>query len=282
MNASPRTVTLVYFSQTGNTRRVAEEMAEALRSGGNKVSTLPMKDVQQADLEGCDVLGMGAPCFESQAPTPVKDFLQAWPLLHGKPAFVFATAGGAPGRVLHDLAAGLQKKGAVILGGFMCRGMVHHPAPCLTGRMPARPNREDLERARSFALAVDRHLRSGASGAMAEGRKDALIPNRGFYDLVSFIAKPFLLRILLPGPRPDHSQCIQCGSCMKECPVQSIDLKPYPVADSKCIRCYHCLNTCPQKALNVSWQFGNLVIFSLYNTLFFRLFGDLEPGERIY
>lgn len=64
--------------------------------------------------------------------------------------------------------------------------------------------------------------------------------------------------------------------------MQSIDLKPYPVADTKCIRCYHCLNTCPQKALNVSWQYGNLVILSLYNTLFFRFFGDLEPGERIY
>ncbi len=76
--------------------------------------------------------------------------------------------------------------------------------------------------------------------------------------MVSFIAKPFLLRILLPRPHPDHSRCTQCGSCMEGCPMQSIDLKPYPVADTKCIRCYHCLNACPQKALNVSWQYGNL------------------------
>ncbi len=62
----------------------------------------------------------------------------------------------------------------------MCRGMVHHPASCLTGRMPGRPDREDLERARSFALAVDRHLEDGASMPMAEGIKDAITPKWGF------------------------------------------------------------------------------------------------------
>ena len=211
---------LVYFSQTGNTRKVAESMAEAFRDKGHTVRTLSMKEAQPADILSCDVLGMGTPCFESQAPTPVKDFLTALPPLYGKPAFVFATSGGSPGRVLYDLAHIIQGKGASVLAGFMGRGTVHHPAPCLIGRMPGRPSHEDLERAHSFAQAVDRQLQAGGTSVIHEGGKDPLSLNWGFYDLVALIAKPFLLRILLPKPKIDQTLCNQCGICADECPMQ--------------------------------------------------------------
>ena len=275
-------ILLVYFSQTGNTRKVAETMAEAFRDKGHTVRTLSMKEAQPADILSCDVLGMGTPCFESQAPTPVKDFLLALPPLYGKSAFVFATSGGSTGRVLYDLTCIIQSKGAAVMGGFLVHGTVHHPAPCLIGRMPGRPNQEDLGRAHSFALAVDRHLQAGSSGVMLEGKKGALKLNWGFYDLVALIAQPFLLRILLPKPKIDQTLCNQCRICARECPMQCITLNPYPVLDGRCIRCYHCQNICPQNAISSSWLVGNIVIFSLYNTLFARLFGDVEPGERIY
>lgn len=282
MKHSPMNIVLVHFSQTGNTEKLSEAFAGAFRGNGHTVRVLSLKDARPPDFLNCDMLGFGAPCFESQAPTPVKEFLRTLPQLPGKPAFVFATSGGAPGRVLYDLSSGLEKKGAAVIGGYLSRGMVHHPAPCLTGRMPDRPDENDLERARSFALAVDRHLKTGSSFPPAEGKKNVLKPGWGFYDLISLIARPFLLRILLPKPKPDRSLCNQCGVCSQECPVRCIARGPYPVLSRECIRCYRCMNACPLKALNVSWQFGNLVIFMLYNTLFIRIFGDLEPGERIY
>jgi len=275
-------ITIVYFSQTGQTRKVAEAMAAGLRKKKNTVHVLDMRKVMPADIKDCDVLGVGTPCFESQAPAPVKTWMRTWPALHGKPAFVFATAGGAPGNVLYALTKALRSKGAKVIGGFMSRGMVHHPAPCLIGRLPKRPNREDLAQAQTFALAVARHIQSGNAGTMPESRPDALKPTWGFFQLVGLIAKPFLLRILLPKPQLDQSRCNQCQLCAKECPVQSIKLEPYPVWDGRCIRCYHCQNVCPKKALNESWWYGNLVILSLYNTIFARLFGDLKSGESIY
>ena len=275
-------IAVVYFSQTGQTLKVAEAMAAGLREKKHNVKVLAMQKLKPADIKNCDLLGVGSPCFESQAPAAVLTWLMSWPSLNGKPAFVFATAGGAPGRVLYDLTRTLRGKGAKVIGGFMGRGMVHHPAPCLTGRLPNRPNQEDLAQARTFALAVDRHLQSGNTGTMPESRPDALKPTWGFFQLIGLIAKPFLLRILLPKPKLDESQCNQCKICVKECPVKSITLKPYPVLDGHCIRCYHCQNVCPQKALNESWWYGNLVILSLYNTIFARLFGDLKPGESIY
>lgn len=275
-------IAIVYFSQTGQTRKVAEAMADGLREKNHKVNVLAIRDVKPADIKNCDVLGVGSPCFESQAPTPVLTWLRAWPSLHGKPVFVFATSGGAPGRVLYDLTRTLRGKSARVIGSFMGRGMVHHPAPCLIGRLPNRPHQEDLAQARTFALAVDTHLQSGNAGTMPESRPDALKPTWGYFQLVGLIAKPFLLRIVLPKPQLEQDLCNQCNLCAKECPVGSITLSPYPTLDGKCIRCYHCQNVCPQKALNESWWYGNLVIFALYNTLFARLFGDLKPGESIY
>lgn len=273
---------LVYFSQTGNTRKVAEAMADELGSKGHTVRALPMGKALPADIAGCDVLGVGTPCFESQAPSFVKRSLSALPFLNGKPAFVFATCGGSPGRVLYDLTRILKARGASVTAGFLGRGEVHHPAPCLKGRMPGRPDRDDLEKAREFAASLHDHLRTGRVSPAPVGRKDALHPAWGFYELVSYIAKPFLLRILLPRPQTDSAACDQCTLCVKQCPAGSMSLAPYPVPDSRCVRCYRCQIICPKKAISSSWVFGNIVIFLLYNTLFARLLGDVEPGERIY
>jgi ferredoxin len=273
---------LVYFSQTGNTRTVAEAMADVFSTKGHIVRALPMKEAQPADIAGCDVMGFGTPCFESQAPKPVKDYLSTLPYLKGKPAFVFATCSGAPGRVLSDLTRILTKRRASVMAGFIGRGTVHHPAPCLMGRMPGRPDQADLEKAQIFAASLADRLQDSRTGPMSGGKKDELSPKWGFYELVSLIAQPFLLRILLPKPETDQAVCNKCNLCVEECPVGSISLNPYPVPDSTCIRCYRCQNICPQKAISSSWMFGNIVIFLLYNTLFARLFGDVKPGERIY
>lgn len=275
-------IAVVYFSQTGQTLKVAEAMADGLREKKHTVKVLAIQKVKPADIKRCDALGVGSPCFESQAPAAILTWLAAWPALNGKPAFVFATAGGAPGRVLYDLTCALRNRGARVIGGYMGCGMVHHPAPCLTGRLPNRPDSDDLLQARNFALAVERHLQSGNAGAMPESRPDALKFTWGFFQLIGLIVKPFLLRIVLPKPKLDKSRCNQCKVCARECPAKSITLTPYPVLDGHCIRCYNCQNVCPQKALNESWWYGNLVIWSLYNTTFARLFGDVKPGERLY
>jgi flavodoxin len=275
-------ITIICFSQTGNTQKVALAMKEAFQKAKHTVRVLPLKGASLKEIEDCDLLGIGSPSFESQAPTPVKNFLKRLPQLKGKTAFVFATSSGVPGRTLHEMASPLRKKGAQVVGGFMARGTLHHPAPCLKGRMPDRPNADDLAQARAFAEALNCHMKSGLTGPLPESRKDALVPTWGLYQLFSLIAKPFLLRILLPKPKLDETLCDKCKLCARECPMQSISMKPYPVLGGNCIRCYHCYNACPQKAFHASWWFGNLVILSLYNVPFCRLFGEVKKGERIY
>lgn len=275
-------VTLIYFSQTGNTRRVAQAMAEAFRQAGCTTRSVSLKKASPQDAVACDLLGIGTPCFSSQAPTPIKTLLQNLPNLERKPAFVFATSSSAPGRVLYDLTRLLRARGADVIGGFLTRGEVHHPAPCLIGRMPGRPNAEDLAAARRFAAAVAEHLAAGRSGPVAESRPDAFRPRRGFYDLVALLSTDGFLRRVLPEPRLDAARCNQCRWCVYECPMHNITLAPYPILGDDCIRCYRCLAGCPRQAFDANWKLGNLAILAFYNTAFERWFGDLQPGERIY
>jgi flavodoxin/NAD-dependent dihydropyrimidine dehydrogenase PreA subunit len=275
-------VTIIYFSQTGNTRKVADTMAQAFREAGHVARMVSLKKAIPQDATTPDLLGVGTPCFSSQAPTPIKAFLSSLPLLDKQRAFVFATSGGAPGRVLYDLTRLLQGKGANVVGGFLTRGELHHPAPCMIGRMPNRPNAEDLARARHFAAAVTEHVLVRRPGPVAESRPDTFRPKLGFYNFVALLSTDGFLRLALPEPKPDSARCDQCQWCVNECPMRNIILQPYPVLGHKCIRCYRCLTGCPQKAFDADWRLGNLAVLSFYNTTFERWFGDLEAGERIY
>ena len=45
------------------------------------------------------------------------------------------------------------------------------------------------------------------------------------------------------------SECIECGSCMAECPTEAIsEGSPYVIDADKCIDCGSCLDVCPVEA----------------------------------
>jgi len=275
-------VNLICFSQTGNTHQVATAMAAAFRGAGHSARIIPLKEASPEDATRGDLLGVGSPCFSSQAPTLIKEYLRALPALDGHLAFVFATSSGAPGRVLNDLTRLLRSKGAHVLGGFLARGQVHHPAPHMTGRFPGRPNAEDLSRAGRFAVATAEHVLAGRSSPLPEGRPDALKLGWGFYDLVGWTSSDRLLRRLMPEPKLDPVKCDGCRWCVYECPMHNITLRSYPILGEQCIRCYRCLTGCPQGAFGADWRFADPFLVLLYNATFMRWFGDLEAGERVY
>ena len=256
-------------------------MADAFQEAGHAAKTVSLKEATPEYATRSDLLGVGTPCLSSQAPTPIKEFLRALPPLDDQPAFVFATSSGAPGRVLYDLTSLLRRKGAKVLGGFLARGQVHHPAPHMTGQFPGRPDAEDLTLARRFAVAVAEHVSATRSGPLPESRPDALKLGWGLYNLIGLIGRDVLLRRVMPQPKPNPAKCDQCRWCVYECPMDNITLQSYPVLGGRCMRCYRCLTGCPQQAFDANWRLADPFLLLLYNAAFMRWFGDLEPVEQI-
>jgi flavodoxin/ferredoxin len=275
-------INIIYFSQTGNTRKVAKAMAESFKEEGHEARTIGFKKIRQMDFTDTNLIGVGAPCFESRAPSHVREFLWDLPDLTGKKAFVFATSGGGPGKVLYDLAKPMMKKGAEVIGGFLSRGTCFHPVPCLVGRFPDRPDAQDLQKAKKFAGDLLRHVDSGVSGPMPESRPDALTHGLGFYQLIGAVMNDSLVRTLLPKPKIHIEKCTECGWCAAECPTNSIRLNPKPEISKNCFRCYRCLTGCPEEALSVTWGISNFLVWTLYSQTFERWLGDIQKEERIY
>jgi flavodoxin/NAD-dependent dihydropyrimidine dehydrogenase PreA subunit len=275
-------ISLVYFSQTGNTRKVTDAMADAFRQVGHTVTTVPLKKATPQDVIGVDLFGIATPCFTCHAPTPVKKFLTSLPKLNELKSFVIATSGGAPGKVLYDLTSRLRRRGAFVAGGFLVRGELCYPTKCLNGRFPGRPDDQDLAKAAQFATAIAEHISAGRAGTLKESRKDALKAGMGFYDITGLSTPDSLMRIFMPEPRVDPSLCSQCQQCAEACPVDNITLQPFPVLGSQCIRCYRCYTICPQKAFKMNLGFANWFLGILFNEKFERWFGDVKPDEELY
>ncbi len=266
-------ITLIYFSQTGNTRKISNAMAQTFTNAGHNVTNRDMRKMKAEDLLSSDLIGIGSPTFEAHAPTPVKEFIKSLTQLENKRAFVFATGCGAAGNVLSDLTKLLKKRGANVIGDFFSLGEISHPAPCLIGKTPNRPNKEDLNSATNFALTISEHLNNKKIN-----RKDLKAKiKKGFYNIVGSIAgSDWVIQTLVPKPKNIKEKCKQCNLCVKECPIDNIKLNPYPILNNKCIRCYRCLNVCPSKAFNVNWTLGNIIISALWNETFLKKFGEYE------
>jgi uncharacterized protein (DUF362 family)/Pyruvate/2-oxoacid:ferredoxin oxidoreductase delta subunit len=59
-------------------------------------------------------------------------------------------------------------------------------------------------------------------------------------------------RLLVRNPGVEKKNCTRCRECEKKCPVEAIELNPYPVIDrARCIRCYCCVEVCPEKAMRI-------------------------------
>lgn len=268
-------VTIVYFSQTKNTRKVAEAMAEEFEKAGHITTCFSIKEATSEHFKKSDIIGLGTPTFESHAPTPIKEFIASLPMLSGQRSFVFATCGGASGNVLSDLTKLLRRKGLEVIDSFLALGEVHHPAPCIAGKSHDRPNEEDLKSAKRFAFTISQRM-SSLSGERYNGLKS----KKGFYNLVGKItSSETLIRLLEPKPKFDPGKCRKCQRCVHECPMDNISMNPFPVIGNKCIRCYHCMNVCKNKSYAVNWWFGNLVIFAFWNKYFMHWLGEYDGNK---
>lgn len=107
------TVFVVYHSLGGNTRRMAEAVAEGARSvSGTEVTLKTGLEAGIDDILTCDAIALGSPDYFGYMAGGLKDFLDRtyYPSqgkVAGKPAGIFASAGGPPDTVLAVLEKAL-------------------------------------------------------------------------------------------------------------------------------------------------------------------------------
>lgn len=167
----PKTL-IIYFSRTGNTKKVAEAMFETL--DGEK-ALQPMDEGQ--NIDAYDLVFVGFPVQSHSIPYKVETFLKRIP--PNKKIALFSTHGALRGHRLSkeaiEYAAVLTSK-ARVLGTFSCRGKISLHAREALNKSPehrewaemaasasTHPDETDLAEAKTFARQVKMRSAQGTN-----------------------------------------------------------------------------------------------------------------------
>ncbi len=148
-------VLIVYYSRSGNTRQMAEQVAAGAREvAGAEVDLRPVNEVKPDDLLAPDAVILGSPVYYGTMAAPLKQLIDESVKHHGKlagkvgGAFTSsANVGGGNETTVLDLLKALLIHGMIVPGD--AKG--DHYGPVSVGKPDTRVNGECLRLGRRVA-----------------------------------------------------------------------------------------------------------------------------------
>lgn len=221
----------MYFSPTGTTRKIIEEMSQNIKYDAKKVDILKDGELNYI-LDSNDLLIIGVPVFGGRVPEIIieklkyikgKDTLAIPIVVYGKRAYEDS---------LLELKNILVSKGFKVIAAATFIGQHSIVNSIATGR----PNDSDLNILEEFAKKIVNKIDEIKD---ISKEVDITVPGNNVYR--EFKGIPF---------KPHTtSKCEKCGICAIECPTEAIPKEdPKKTYKDKCISCMHCVHICPQSA----------------------------------
>ena len=221
------TVSTIYFSPTGNTKKTVEAMASAIRPEFQTFDITVCPPEQETAFTGRDFVIFGVPVYAGRVPTPAAERLRHF-RGDATPCLAVVTYGNRHyDDALLELAQLLKSQGFLLKGGAAL--LARHTY----GRIQTeRPDRADLEADRTFAR---------RAFEKPEGAPEPSIPGNIPYrdGTLHTVFRPLT-----------SSACTRCGLCVRNCPVQAIGEDCVTVTDA-CLSCFRCIRQCPAGAKNI-------------------------------
>jgi len=163
-------ILITYHSQSGNTERIALEMAGALES--EDVTIMPAADVDAAGMGDYDLVVLGSGVYAGKVGGSILDLMKRAAPLPSRLAFFTTHANPDPGmwqNAFKRIRRDVEKAGSIVVAEFDCTGENHIiPEEKLLSiyqgdretieahieSIRGHPNEEDDENARAFARSL--------------------------------------------------------------------------------------------------------------------------------
>jgi len=141
-------MTIIYHSETGNTKRMAELIKEGANSAGDvDVITVPVDNISKERVEESDVLVLGCPTYFGTMSWQMKKAVDTLPgNVKGKLGGVFASArwpGGGYELTEMALIQGMLIRGMIVYSGGVGDPATHFGA--VSSQVPGNQTSEELD-----------------------------------------------------------------------------------------------------------------------------------------
>ena len=240
-----REVKALYFSGTGTTetlvRVIADELSKQLAVPAELVNFTTPDSRERIHHFGADELAVVAtPVYAGRVPNVLLPYIKEKIHGSGGPAVPLVLFGNRNfDDALIELRDLLESDGFRTIAGaaFVCE----HSFSRSFGK--GRPDREDIQLARTFAASVAKKLLSMEELPQEPVPVRGNVPVRPYYTPRDRQGNP--INILKVKPLTDLEKCTQCGRCVSLCPMGSIEQDDPSKISGICIKCCACVKKCP-------------------------------------
>jgi NAD(P)H dehydrogenase (quinone) len=145
---------VVWYSRSGNTKEMAETIAQAMNDSGLKTECKPVDKVSADDLPGYDAVVIGSPCYYGQMAAPVKqlidDLVSRHGQLNGKVGAAFSSSANIGGGSETTVGGIID---AMLIAGMVIQGDPQgaHYGPLSIGRPDEKVKQQCIRRGQRVA-----------------------------------------------------------------------------------------------------------------------------------
>lgn len=250
-------VLILYFSATGNTRKIAEVIGNTFTQMGCEVAisdiTAYADRQRKIDLTPYHALVFGAPIHSSRAPRVVREWMRTLEG-QGKKCSMFFTCGGFGVHPAHYSTRQILKNQNFIVVSSADFLGVHTFNLGGWKAMEGRPDESDFEVAKEYTKKT--YMRFTGEDNKILGELEQTDHTEEQLDAI----ESFRFNVLTQLPSRGGKECCMCMVCEELCPTGAMNAESGNADKEKCIACLACVANCPEDVLKIndmsnSWSF---------------------------